>query len=146
MTLQDLLAEMTLDDLVVSIFYRSKLPNIPSGKAFLHKFFFNLTNHPNLPKEISDVLSDVSFGAGEIYPFSRRLESSLIRLQIAGLISAMNPDYRQYNIDNNQKEKIKDIFEQFDENEKKNIGYIAEEFKAEVATISWKISECQVQV
>lgn len=97
---------LTLDDVVAGAFAQSGLSDIPSSPKILQRFFYEVAQRSDLPEDIERILRRLHFQVTELFPFSRELEASLIRLQIGGLVSAMNPDYEKFTMSSPQKAKI----------------------------------------
>lgn len=135
MAVSTFLAELTSDDFIAGVFAESGVEKIPSSKAFLHDFFSQVSPDGK-PEGIAKVLKRMSFSHGDIFPFSREFESTLLRLQIAGLLSAMNPDYHHFLMSPNQIAKARERLQTFEADEQATIKEIAESFSAAVNEIT----------
>lgn len=97
---------LTLDDVVAGVFAESGLTDIPSSPRVLQQFFYDAAQRTDLPADVAAIFGRLHFQVSELFPFSRELEASLVRLQIGGLVSAMNPAYDKFTMSGTQKAKI----------------------------------------
>ena len=86
--------EITMDDVVEAIIYKSKQKKIPKSQAFLQQAFYRLQ------KVEPELFSDFIFDESGINPFSDELDSILFRLEASTILSTLNPSYRNYTIAN----------------------------------------------
>lgn len=91
--LDALVNEPSVDDVLATIVAYSRLGIFPSDRKRLHDFVRSVKGDP----ELNELLSTVVFSEGaDLFPFSRTLESALVRLQLGGLFFAKNPEYDKY--------------------------------------------------
>lgn len=65
---------------------------IPKSNAFMHNAIFNIQS------ECPDLFEDIIFDESGITPYSDELESILISLESGEVLSTPNPEYRKYEI------------------------------------------------
>ena len=86
----------------------------------LHRAFYAVKNYP--------LLKEFKFLERGVYPYSELLESVFSRLAISGLLSCLNPDYRQYTLNNDQRERIRiGILKKFDPRQMEELKSIGQE-------------------
>jgi len=59
-----------------------------------------------LKKDHPELLNDLTFSHGDIFPFSNELQTSLFNLQNSGIMEAINPVYEVYRIPKKSKKAI----------------------------------------
>lgn len=88
-----LINKPAVDDVVAAIIAYSQLEIFSSNRKEFHGLFRSL----KADSDFNEVLEDVVFSEGaDLFPFSRTLENTLVRLQLGGLIYAKNPEYDKY--------------------------------------------------
>ena len=127
--LTELLAHPTLDDLMAGVFVGTGRRTLPSNRACIHEFFQEFSQRDDLPEDFQAMMSDVSFSAGDWYPFSREVEAALMRLQIGRLVSMNNPDYRSLTISVDQEQRIRTSLERLPGEDREFISQAAKEFR-----------------
>lgn len=86
--------EVTRDDVVEAIIYKSEQTKIPKSQAFLQQAFYRLK------QEVPELFVDFIFDESGITPFSDELDSILFRLEASTVLSTLNPAYKNYTIAN----------------------------------------------
>ena len=98
----EVLNRPAVDDVIATVFAYSELEIFPSDRQRLHNFFRELKDNAVL----GDLLGQVIFSRGaDLFPFSRTLESCLVRMQLGGLIYARNPEYDKYGMTNEARKR-----------------------------------------
>lgn len=128
----ELLSLPTLDDVVAGVFAAANEPEFTSNTAQLHQFFSELAIQPDLPGDVRDLLEDVSFRAGQWCKFSRELERALMRLQVGGLLSARNPDFTVFEMNEGQRERANKRIERMPEEDREFVQREALRFRDSV--------------
>lgn len=129
---------VTLDDLVGSVFANYQKRYIPSRYAVLQRFFYDLSTSESLPNTVAELIPISCFELGDIFPYSRDIEASLVRLQIDGTLSAMNPDYERLVMDTGEKEEILDRSGSYDSDTREFIKRAAEQLTAIADTLGFE--------
>ena len=115
----------SLDDKIAAIFYSMELTKIPINMEKLHVAFFDFS------KAYPDFLSDIHFKIGGRFPYSESLDQTFPGLALSGYISCKNPEFRFYEIDQEQRKLIdQNIMSLFSDDEKKTIRLIADKLKS----------------
>lgn len=122
----------TLDDLVAGVFAAAEQPEFTSNTAQLHEFFSEIANEPDLPSDVKNLLEDVSFRAGQWCAFSRELERALMRLQVGGLLSARNPDFTVFEMNDSQRARANKRIEQLPKEDQEFVQREARRFRETV--------------
>ena len=119
------------DDVIGAIIAYSELQEFTSEKRKLHKIMKSLVENYK-EKDPSLLLDEFIFSQEDIYPFSKLLEGVLIRLQIPDIITADNPTYERYRMDDSSrtfmKKNAENLFNAF---QLSIIKKMATEFKKE---------------
>lgn len=101
--LDTLLKKFTPQDVIAAIFAYADLPKFSSDREFIHDFIHKKKT------ESDDLLEVFVFSRGvDLFPFSRLLESVLMQLQMGGLLSAINPDYEQFGMNDDVRAEVKE--------------------------------------
>ena len=88
-----LINKPAIDDVLAVTIAYSNLEIFSSNRKDLHAFFRSLKADP----DFNELLEDVVFSEGaDLFPFSRTLENTLVRLQLGRLIYSKNPEYDRY--------------------------------------------------
>ena len=99
-------SEITKDDLVEAIIYKSEQTKLPKSQAFLQQIFHRLQ------KEDPVLYSDFIFDESGITPFSDELDSVLFRLEASNVLHTLNPGYKNYIIEDSI-EHLKKSYDKF---------------------------------
>ena len=90
------------DDVIASLFCLCKTKKIPSNYQILHSSINKLKD--DYPEQFEDFI----FTHGDIYPYSRDLETVLFRLELSGILKS-DSDFKDYYIFSKSKKGIKKI-------------------------------------
>ncbi len=117
------------DDVIGAIIAYSELEKFTSEKSKFHRIIKSLLD--NYKDRVSNLLlEEFIFSQEDIYPFSKLLESVLIRLQIPNIITADNPTYERYRMENSSRTFMKNNAENlFSPSQLSIIKEMANEFK-----------------
>ena len=126
--LDKLLKRFSPQDVIGAIFAFSDLDTFTSDRRLLHKF---IREHKE--GKGAELLDAFVFSEGvDLYPFSRRLESVLMGLQLGGWLSAKNPEFNRFDLPEeirmDIKTKIKNRFSKEQVDTLKEIGQDFREF------------------
>lgn len=96
----------------------------------IHRAFHKLKeDHPELLKEMS-------FTRGDLFPFSNELQTALFNLQSSGAMEAINPVYEVYRIPKKMREGIKSyLSNNFSEPEKEELRRMSMELEAFLSNV-----------
>ena len=86
-------SDITKDDLVEAIIFKSGQTRLPKSQAFLQLIFHQLQ------KDDPVLFSDFIFDESGITPFSDELDSVLFRLEASNVLHTLNPGYKSYIIE-----------------------------------------------
>ena len=127
--LDTLLNQFTPQDVIGAIFAYSGLETFPSDRQKLHKFI------RDKKVEGKELLEPFVFSEGvDLFPFSRLLESVFMQLQLAGCLSAKNPEYERFGLTDAIRERIKEKTEQrFNRTQLQLLEKIGQDFGREFA-------------
>lgn len=90
----------SVSDVVAYLLANLTKPKMTADDEVIHNAFRRLKEeHPQL-------LVDMTFSAGDIFPFSEELQTSLFNLQSSGIMEAINPVYETYRIPKTAKDTI----------------------------------------
>lgn len=122
--LQQLTCTKTSDDKVAVMLSFLKKKEIPLDTEKIYRSFYKLKE--KYPK----VFEEFVFSRNDVYPFSSLLSRILFRLQNAGIISTVNPDFKRCIISDESKTYIqKNILPIFQPREQEKLKEIAKMFE-----------------
>ena len=86
-------SDITIDDVVEAIIYKSEQKKIPKSQAFFQRAFHQLQ------QKVPGLFGDLIFDESGLIPYSDELDSVLFRLEASNVLHTLNPAYRNYQIE-----------------------------------------------
>ena len=120
----------SVGDVVSYVLALRKKDKLTADDENIHHAFHKLKeDHPQLLKEMA-------FTRGDLFPFSNELQTALFNLQSSGAMEAINPVYEFYRIPKKMREGIKSyLSNSFSESEKEELGRMSVELEALLSSI-----------
>lgn len=109
-------------DIIAGMFYYFDRPFFTGDYKKIHETIFEARGK-------FDILKVFPFSEGEVFPFSRKLEEVLQRLELSRIIGMENPDFKRFIVKTQAKEYLKErILPLFDDEEKKQLEDLGKYF------------------
>lgn len=114
----------SVSDVVTYLFALLEKEKMTADDQIIHCAFHRLReDHPEL-------LKDLTFTRGDLFPFSNELQRSLFNLQSSGIMEAINPVYEVYRIEKKFKKEIKShLSDIFSDSEKEELLQMSRELE-----------------
>lgn len=114
----------SVNDVITYLLALLKKQKMTADDQTIHCAFYRLReDHPEL-------LKDLTFTRGDLFPFSNELQRSLFNLQSSGIMEAINPVYEVYRIPKKFKEGIKShLSDIFSDSEKEELLQMSKELE-----------------
>jgi hypothetical protein len=117
----------TITDVIAGMLSYMGEDKFPANANLIHSAIFHIQ------EDHSELLEGLTFSRGDLYPFSRQLERVLFQLQNSGIISTLNPGFKQCEIPSGTKEYlVKEILPLFTADEQEELQLMANEFEKKI--------------
>lgn len=98
--IKEIRAYKSVEDVIAYLLALLKKERMTADDETLHRAFYELK------REHLELLKDLTFSQGDIFPFSSEVQRAIFDLQHSGLMEAINPVYEIYRIPRKSKEAI----------------------------------------
>lgn len=115
----------SVDDVIAYLLALREKDKMTADDEVIHHAFYELKkDHPEL-------LKDLVFSRGEIFPYSNELQQSLFYLQNVGIMEAINPVYEVYRVPKkSRKAIISHLSNSFSVSEKEELSQMSKKLEA----------------
>ena len=114
----------SIGDVVVYLLALLEREKMTADDETIHSAFHELKKH------YPELLKDLTFSRGDIFPFSNELQRSLFNLLNSGIMEAINPVYEVYRIPKRSKKAIiSHLSNSFSDSEKEELLHMSEKLQ-----------------